>query len=105
MPRARPCCSSGSPDRPLFDRELRVLAHERGLHVVRLPGRRRHPDSWLGEGAGSIDDVGALLAWVPDLAERDVYVCGPDGWSDSVVRACLAAGVPEHHLHTETFRW
>jgi predicted ferric reductase len=37
--------------RPLFARELDVLARERGLHVLWLPGRRRAPDSWLGEGA------------------------------------------------------
>ena len=37
--------------RPLFARELDVLARERGLQLVRLPGRRRGPDSWLGEGA------------------------------------------------------
>ncbi len=90
---------------PLFTRELNVLAAERGLHVVHLPGRRRGEDSWLGDGMGPVDDVSALLAWVPDLAERDVYVCGPTAWTDAVRRACAAAGLPDHHLHLENFSW
>ncbi len=82
-----------------------MLAAERGLHVVHLPGRRRGEDSWLGDGMGPVDDVSALLAWVPDLAERDVYVCGPTAWTDAVRRACAAAGLPDHHLHLENFSW
>ena len=92
-------------DQPLFHHEFDTLAAERGLDVVHLPGRRRHPESWLGHGMGPIDDVSALLAWVPDVADRDVYVCGPPPWTDAVRRACLAAGLPETHLHIETFRW
>ena len=36
---------------PLFRRELDVLARERGLRVVELPGRRRAEGSWLGTSA------------------------------------------------------
>ena len=39
-------------DEPLFARELSVLAAERGLEVLMLPGRRRSPDSWLGAERG-----------------------------------------------------
>jgi ferredoxin-NADP reductase/DMSO/TMAO reductase YedYZ heme-binding membrane subunit len=91
--------------RPLFAGELATIAAERGLHVVHLPGRRRGDDSWLGDGTGPVDDVSALLAWVPDIADRDVYVCGPTAWTDAVRRACAAAGLPERHLHLETFSW
>ena len=62
---------------PLFAREFAVLARERAIGLVPLPGRRRGPDSWLGDGVGPTDDLTALLARVPDIAERDVYVCGP----------------------------
>ena len=74
-------------DQPLFARELAVLARERGLRVLRLPGRRRAPDSWLGDGVGAtVDDLAALRHWVPDIAERDVYVCGPEPWADASAR-------------------
>jgi ferredoxin-NADP reductase len=91
--------------RPLFGREFAHLAEHRGLHVIHLPGRRRDPESWLGEGIGTIDDLGALLHWVPDVAERDVYVCGPVEWTESVRRTTEAAGLPPEQLHIETFAW
>ncbi|RNL78750.1 ferredoxin reductase family protein [Nocardioides marmorisolisilvae] len=92
-------------DRPLFAGELDQLAAERGLRVLRLPGRRRTPDSWLGAGIGSADDLTALRYWVPDIADRDVYVCGPTAWAYLVLRTLDAAGVPEENIHLETFAW
>jgi ferredoxin-NADP reductase len=91
--------------RPLFADEFGVLSRERGLDVVWLPGRRRAEGSWLGAGAGSADDVTALTHWVPDISERDVYVCGPRGWADDVRRAAVAAGVPAGRVHVEDFGW
>ncbi|HYU86655.1 MAG TPA: ferredoxin reductase family protein [Kribbellaceae bacterium] len=92
-------------DRPLYERELGVLARERGLQVGWLPGHRRTADSWLPAGAGFADDVAALRWWVPDVAGRDVYICGPEEWTESVRRAALAAGVPDENLHIEYFEW
>lgn len=90
---------------PLFGSELEVLRRERGLAVVDLPGPRRTPDSWLGRIEPAVDDASALRAWVPDIAERDVYVCGPHGWAEAVRRAARAAGVPARRIHTEAFGW
>jgi ferredoxin-NADP reductase len=90
--------------RPLFAREFDVLARERGLHLQWLPGRRRSPDSWLGEEAPA-DDLTLLRSWVPDIAERDVYVCGPPEWTAAVRRTLAAAGLPDAQLHVENFGW
>jgi predicted ferric reductase len=90
---------------PLFAREFAVLARERHLDLVPLPGRRRGPDSWLGSGVGPTDDLTALLARVPDIAERDVYLCGPAPWTDLVHRTLRAAGTPADRVHTENFGW
>ena len=90
---------------PLFVHELAVLERERGLQTLYLPGRRRASGSWLGDGVGTADDVTALTWWIPDIAQRDVYVCGPPEWTDSVRRACEAAGLPPAHFHVESFRW
>lgn len=89
---------------PLFAGELAHLAATRGLQVVDLPGRRRHPESWLGD-APLVDDTTLLHGWVPDLAERDVWVCGPAPWADAVRRSCLALGVPARRIHVESFGW
>ncbi|MBS42716.1 MAG: oxidoreductase [Nocardioides sp.] len=91
---------------PVFRHELEVLAAERGLHVVPVPGRRRSPDSWLGSGVpASVDDVTAARHWAPDVADRDVYLCGPDPWMDQVRRTLVAAGVPQEQIHVESFGW
>ncbi len=90
---------------PLFAGELDVLARERGLGVLHLPGRRRSPDSWLGDGIGRRSDLSALRDWVPDVAERDVFVCGPQPWTALVRRDLVAAGVPAGQMHLETFAW
>ncbi|MCU1668287.1 MAG: putative oxidoreductase [Blastococcus sp.] len=91
--------------RPLFERELTTLAADRGLDVVGLPGHRRAPGSWLGEGVGPVDDLTALRYWVPDIADRDVYVCGPEAWADDVRRTTEAAGLPADRFHVESFGW
>lgn len=90
---------------PLFARELAVLGRERGLAVLDLPGSRRSEDSWLGAIMPSVDDATALRTWVPDIADRDVYVCGPEAWADAVRRSARAAGVPARRIHTEAFGW
>ena len=48
-------------------------------------------------------DATALRQLVPDVAERDVYVCGPAGFSASVERAARACGTPPDQLHQEAF--
>ncbi len=90
---------------PLFAAELEQLARDRGLQTLYLPGRRRSPDSWLGSGVGTADDLSALTWWIPDLAERDVYVCGPGVWTEAVRRTTEAAGLPPENFHVETFSW
>ena len=92
-------------DRPLFERELAVLGQERGLQVIMLPGHRRAPGSWLGAGIGPSEDLTALTYWVPDVAERDVYVCGPEAWAEDVRRSTDAAGLPPEQFHVESFGW
>jgi predicted ferric reductase len=44
-----------------------------------------------------------LLELVPDLAERDVYVCGPPGMTDAAVRNVRAAGARRRNIHVERF--
>jgi predicted ferric reductase len=90
---------------PLFERELEALVDERGLDVVWLPGHRRAAGSWLGAGVGAVSDRAALTHWVPDIADRDVYVCGPEAWADDVRRSTEAAGLPADHFHVESFGW
>ena len=46
-----------------------------------------------------------LRRWIPDIAEHDVYVCGPPEWTAAVDRTLHAAGVPAARVHVENFGW
>jgi len=40
---------------------------------------------------------------VPDIAERDVFICGPTGLIDAIIPNLRRADVPREHLHVERF--
>ena len=94
------------PGSALFAEELAELAQQRGATALTVPGPRlRTRPSWLPESAAHLSDVEALRHLVPDVAERDVFVCGSPQWMDHVVAAAERAGVPREHLHVERFSY
>jgi ferredoxin-NADP reductase/DMSO/TMAO reductase YedYZ heme-binding membrane subunit len=48
-------------------------------------------------------DAAGLRALVPDIARREVFVCGPDSFTRAIVGAAHGAGVPEECVHHEAF--
>jgi predicted ferric reductase len=44
-----------------------------------------------------------LRQLIPDIARRDVYVCGPEGFNQLVVSAASRLGVPTGSVHEERF--
>ncbi|MFD7831058.1 ferric reductase, partial [Kitasatospora sp. NPDC059803] len=44
-----------------------------------------------------------LARRVPDLAEHEVYLCGPDALAEEAVRSLRAAGVRAGRIHRESF--
>lgn len=52
-----------------------------------------------------IDPLSAseLSRLVPDLAVRNVWICGPDGMTTAVVHSCLAVGTAPAQIHLEEF--
>ena len=92
-------------DEPLFVSEFAALAGERGVRVLSLPGPRPTPGSVLGPAAGGADEAAALRYWIPDLAEREIFLCGPTAWTNGFERLAERAGVPRDRVHTESFGW
>ncbi len=45
----------------------------------------------------------ALRSLVPDIAYRDVYICGPGGFSAEIAAAAQQLGTAPGQIHTETF--
>jgi predicted ferric reductase len=72
--------------------ELDELARERGADLHYVVGR--------GRGLLSPEHLRAL---VPDIAERDVYLCGPPAMIDAIHDSLRAAGVRRRQIHTERF--
>lgn len=89
----------------LFAAELEQLRAD-GTRIVVVPGSRvPDRDSWLPAAAAHLSDAEALMRLVPDLADRDLFVCGPAIWADAAARAAEAAGLPATQLHVERFGW
>lgn len=87
----------------VFRQELDDLASRRGVRMVYLPGHRnQNSSSWQSESA-STDDHLALLELVPDLAQHDVFICGPDSWAHAASNAARRAGVATGNINIERF--
>jgi predicted ferric reductase len=84
-------------DAVLLD-ELKALANMRGAQLHVLTGR-------TGEGnpPNNPFDPRNLATLVPDITERDVFVCGPPAMTTAVVRSLRELGVPRAQVHDERF--
>ncbi|KQN90876.1 ferredoxin reductase family protein [Arthrobacter sp. Leaf69] len=84
--------------------EILELCRRRGATLFHLTGPRSAGEqSWLPESA--VDSGHRLASYDPDIADADVYICGPDAWARSAIRAARAAGVRDEQLHYERFDW
>ena len=81
----------------IFGDELRELAGRKraALHIV--VGDHLSPDG------RKLLSSAHLQALVPDIAEREVYVCGPPAMADATRRSVRGAHVPSRYIHTERF--
>jgi predicted ferric reductase len=86
-----------SNDDVVFADELAALARERHLAVHYVVGDHASP-----EGRDLLSSA-HLLDLVPDLSERDVYLCGPPAMIAAIRRNLLGAGVSRRQLHVERF--
>lgn len=84
--------------------EMERLAGQRGAHFYTSVGpRARRAHGWLA--ARDVDRNVSLRSVFPDLKNSDLYVCGPQAWTDAVVNDAKASGMPAHQIHTERFDW
>jgi predicted ferric reductase len=78
--------------------ELRALAATKGAELHMLTGR-----TGAGNPPNNPFDPHNLRTLVPDVTERDVFVCGPAAMTSAVVRALRELGVPAAQVHDERF--
>jgi predicted ferric reductase len=81
-------------------REDLVLTDEIAAEVERRAGR-------LWEAVGARDRVRitapTLRKALPDVHQRDVFICGPAAFTAAVAAECSRAGVPAARIHVESF--
>lgn len=84
-----------------FREELDEISRRHGVRVEYLlsdrPLRGRRGGEWL--------EPNNLRTLVPDLGERDVFVCGPVGLTAKVKRSLDVLGLSPFQIHTEAFRF
>jgi len=83
-----------SPAHLLLRDELDHIAHRRRAHLHYLVGNDPH-----------CLEAETLRRLVPDLADRDVYLCGPPPMATAVRGALRQLGLPPGQLHDERFGW
>jgi predicted ferric reductase len=84
---------AGREDDLLFRGELDELARRRGVQVHYV----------LGEQGDSLLSPEHLRELVPDIVERDVYVCGPVRMTEAMRASLRRAGVRSRQIVSEAF--
>ncbi|MBC7461549.1 MAG: hypothetical protein H7287_09335 [Thermoleophilia bacterium] len=82
-----------SPDDLVLAEEMVGYTEQHGGRAVLLVGPRTEVPM----------DADALLVLAPDVADRDVFLCGPDGFMRSVASSLEELGVPRERIHHEAF--
>lgn len=81
----------------VFRDELDRLATERGVRLHYVVGDHLHAASAHLLTAAHLGEL------VPDLRDRDVFLCGPPGLVAVIRGALKEAQVPRHNIHLEEF--
>jgi ferredoxin-NADP reductase len=73
------------------------------VNLIIAEGDSRGRESWLPHEY--VVSGYNLLKLAPQLLNSDIYVCGPNNWSDLVVKEAVRSGVSQHQIHWERFNW
>jgi predicted ferric reductase len=77
--------------------ELEELVAARGGRLLIIAG----PRAWFAKSDPF--QVDALRDEIPDIASREVFVCGPSALESAVISGIRKAGVPSTRIHLERF--
>jgi predicted ferric reductase len=85
----------------LWEEVVRTVQAAGGVAYTDTGHRPKGRATWMSATAFA---RGVRITTVfPHLLESDLYVCGPQGWADLVVRDARRAGLPRHRIHLERF--
>jgi predicted ferric reductase len=81
----------------VFAKELDDIASRKGVDVHYLTGFE------IGDDQTDQLGIPAIIRLVPDVIDRDCFVCGPPPLIDAVCRRLHTIGVPDTSVHFERF--
>ncbi len=90
--------SNKSPAEHIFAQELSELSKVHGFKIVNI-----YADAKIANAETGYLDKALLQRLVPDLIERDVFLCGPPPMMMAVKKALSELRLPDKQLHWERF--
>ncbi len=87
-------------DDVIFKDRLQQWQHS-GLPVTIALSR---PTDATPEGSAPLLDTGNIESLFPDFRERDIYLCGPQGFMDKIISLLQDKGFDLKRLHCERFK-
>lgn len=84
-------------DDAVFGDELRKFAGTPNMRIQVMPGNE------IGDDDTDLLGVPILRRDVPDIADRDCFVCGPPAFLEALKRRLALLGVPRQQIHYERF--
>jgi len=84
-------------DEVVFRDELDELAERRGIALSYVVGDHAAP------GGDRLLSPEHLRELVPDVEEREVFLCGPPAMTNAIEKSVRRAGVPRPYVHVERF--
>jgi len=85
--------------------EIREICKRRGFQLHVVEGPRGNKNSWLSDDGSNNPDTARLTIMAPHVSEADVYICGPQAWTESVIKSVRKAGTPLDNIHSEEYAW
>jgi len=90
---------ASTPADVVFRRELDWLARERGAEVWYVIGGRDEP------GPRHLFTPGGMRQLIPDVARRDIFLCGPPGLVGASLETLRRLRVPRRQIHLDPFEF
>ena len=85
--------------------EIKEICRRREFPLHVIEGPRGPKNSWLSDDGSGNPDVARLTMMAPHVSEADVYICGPQVWTESVIKSVRKAGTPADNIHSEEYAW
>ncbi len=85
--------------------EIREICRRREFPLHIIEGPRGAENSWLNADGSGNPDTARLTMMAPHVSEADVYICGPQVWTESVIKSVRKAGTPNDNIHSEEYAW